>query len=79
MTTYTEPTYPSSNRRHATEQNTRIERDPERTNSRSRSRRPHRGITIRWGGPASCRPRDRTRAVDLDATRDKIIPRWQGC
>ena len=80
MTTYTKSTYPSSSRSDATEHNARIERDyPEQSNSRSRSRRAHRGITIRWCGPGSGRPRGRNRAADLDGACRPIISRWSGC
>ena len=64
----------------APEQNPRSERDyPEWTNTRSRSRRPHRCITIRRGGPASGRPRGTPRAVDLDRGHFQIVSGWLGC
>ena len=66
--------------RTATTHNTRSERHhSEWTNSRSRSRRPHRGITIRRCGPASGRPRDRTRAAEIDEIHRTIMSRWAGC
>ena len=80
MTSYPEPTYPSSSRGDATEHNARIERGySEQGNSRSRSRRSHRCITIRRGGPASGRPRGTPRAVDRDRARFTIVSGWSGC
>lgn len=64
----------------ATEHDTSTDSDyTEQPTKSRRSNASHRGITIRRGGPASGRPRCRTRAVDLDGTRRKIISRWSGC
>lgn len=64
----------------ATEHTSRSERDySEWINSRSRSRRSHRGITIRRGGPASGRRLRSTHAIDLQCRYSMIASGGAGC
>ncbi|OLM33025.1 hypothetical protein Ae717Ps2_3921c [Pseudonocardia sp. Ae717_Ps2] len=80
MSTSSETTYTSSTSKTETEHKTRTENDyTEQSKNTPRSKASHRCITIRGGGPASGRPRRRTRAFDRDQTPTTIVSGWSGC
>lgn len=69
---------------HYAEQTTVEQDDQPRTKrSRARTRASHRGITIRWCGPASGRPGTRLSthhlALDLAGDAYVILGGWSGC
>ncbi|OLM20065.1 hypothetical protein Ae707Ps1_4324c [Pseudonocardia sp. Ae707_Ps1] len=80
MTTSARQSHLSTRATHATEPSTGTERDfTEQTIKSPRSKRSHRGITIRREWPASGRPLQYPGASGRHDPRFMIVSGWSGC
>jgi hypothetical protein len=74
------PSSQTSSTSSESEQKTRTESDyTEQSKSTPRSKAAHLGITIRGGGPTSCRPANPDAAPGRSATGFMIVSGWSGC